>query len=98
MNLLEKYLKDFEKDSQEINGVVVKIFSEILQDYLLVVYTDEDMHALISQGTSDPIYTEDEIRKLKGTDKETLKEINKVKKTFPSSVIKEHKNRKETNK
>ncbi|OGW38229.1 MAG: hypothetical protein A2Y97_13920 [Nitrospirae bacterium RBG_13_39_12] len=65
-----------------------KIYSEILQAYLWVVDTDEDMHSLrASQDVSEAIYTADEIKKLKGLSSEPLREIHKVKEVFENSKI-----------
>jgi len=63
-----------------------KIYSEILQAYLWIVETDQDMH---SEGVSEAIYTHDEIRKLKGISKDSLKEIHKVKEVFENSKVAE---------
>ncbi len=86
-----------EETEREIKGncqetftkVACKIWSEILQAHLWVVETDHDMGVLRSQGISEPIYTGDEIRKLKGMDKDSLKEIHKVKEVFDRSKIEE---------
>ena len=72
-----------------IDKVAYKVYSEILQAHLLVVETDQDMHSLRSQGITEAIYTEDEIKKLKGLSKDSLKEIHKVKETFEKSKIME---------
>jgi hypothetical protein len=72
-----------------IEKVAYKIYSKILQAYLWVVDTDQDMHTLRSSGITEAIYTPDEIPKLKGLDKDTLKEIHQIKATFPESSIKE---------
>ncbi len=72
-----------------IEKVAYKVYSEILQAYLWVVDTDEDMHSLRSQGVSEAIYTGDEIRKLRSLSKDSLKEIHKVKQVFPESIVEE---------
>lgn len=73
---------------QPIEKVAYRIYSNILQSYLWVVDTDEDMHSLrASQGVSDAIYTADEIKKLKGLSSESLREIHKVKEVFENSKI-----------
>lgn len=69
--------------------VAVKVWSEILQAYLWVVETDQDMHSLRSQGVTEAIYTGDEIKNLKGLNKDSLNQIHKVKKTFESSKVEE---------
>lgn len=65
-----------------------KIYSNILQAYLWVVDTDEDMWALKSEGAAEPIYTADEVRKLKGISKEGLKQVHRVKEVFEGSKVK----------
>ena len=69
--------------------VGVKVYSEILGCYLWIVRSDEDMHFLRSQGVTETIYTQDEIRRLKGLDRDSLKEIHKVKEAFPESKVEE---------
>ena len=80
---------------QPIEKVVYKVYSEILQAYLWVVDTDQDMHSLRSQDITEAIYTGNEIRKLKGLGKDSLKEIHKVKEVFPESIVDEIKDGKE---
>jgi hypothetical protein len=69
--------------------VAYRICSEILEAFLWVVDTDEDMKSLRDRSITEPIYTANEIRKLKGTNKEELKEIHKVKEVFENSKIEE---------
>jgi hypothetical protein len=76
-----------------IEKVAYKVYSEILQTYLWVVDTDEDMHSL---GVSEAIYTHEEIRKLKLLYKDSLKEIHKLKEVFEDSTIEEIKKKNET--
>jgi hypothetical protein len=70
-----------------------KIFSEILQEHLWVVETDQDMKALRSQGNTEAIYTLREIPELKKIPRGDLKAIHNIKETFPESTIEEVKNR-----
>jgi len=70
-----------------VDNVAYKVWSEILQAYLWVVDTDQDMHSLKSQGITEAIYKADEIRKLKGISKDSLKEIHKVKEVFPEARV-----------
>lgn len=72
-----------------IERVMYKVYSELLGGYLWIVDTDKDMHSLRSQGVSEAIYTEDEIRKLKGISKSSLKEIYKFKEVFEKSKVEE---------
>ena len=72
-----------------VEKVVYRIYSEILEAYLRVVETDEDMHALRDRDIKEAIYTLDETKRLKGLSKDTLKELHKVKETFEHSEIKE---------
>jgi len=67
-----------------------KVWSEVLGCHLWIVETDKDMDSLRSQGITEAIYRSDEIRKIKGMDKDSLKAIQRVKETFPGSKI-EHK-------
>jgi hypothetical protein len=76
--------------------VAYRIYSEILQAFLWVVDTDEDMKALRGKNVTEPIYTADEIRKLKSTSKEGLKTIHEAKKIFEDSKVKDVKPREET--
>lgn len=55
------------------NRVAYKVYSNILQAYLWVV---QDLEELKTKDLSEPVYTEDEIRKLKGMDKESLQAIH----------------------
>ena len=74
---------------QPIEKVAYKVYSEILQTYLWVVETDEDMHSLRSKKVSEAICTGEEIKKLKGLSKDSLREIHKVKQVFPESIVEE---------
>ena len=67
--------------------VAYRIYSEILQAFLWVVDTDEDTKDLRNKGITEPIYTADEIRKLKGIDKEGLKLVHKAKEEFEKSKV-----------
>ena len=89
MDLLKQYLKRVEKDSQETDRIDVRVYSDILGSCLYIAETDEDLHALKSKGVSEPIYTSDEIQKLKGLSKDSLKEIHKVKEIFEDSKVEE---------
>lgn len=72
-----------------VEKIAYKVYSEILQAYLWVVDTDEDMYSLRSKKVSEAIYTGEEIRKLKGLDRDSLKEINRVKEVFEGSKVEE---------
>jgi hypothetical protein len=76
-----------------IEKVAYKVWSEVLGCYLWVVDTDQDLHTLRSQGIKEAIYTGDEIQKLKGLDKDDLKEIHKVKEVFENSKVEQIKPR-----
>jgi len=69
--------------------VAYRIYSEILEAFLWVVDTDEDMKSLRDRNITEPIYTADEIRKLKGIDREDFKGVQKVKEVFENSKIEE---------
>jgi hypothetical protein len=70
-----------------IERLAYKIFSEILQEELWVIDTDEDMHSLRQKGIAEAIYTADEIKKLRGIDRDGLKAIHNVKEVFEESKI-----------
>lgn len=72
--------------------LTVKIYSEILGAHLFVVETNQDMQTLRAQDVTEPIYTGEEIRKLKGSTPEHLKAIHKVKEVFEKSIIEEKTN------
>lgn len=80
---------------QPIEKVAYKIYSEILQGYLWIVDTDADMHSLRGLSVTEAIYTTDEVKKLKGIDKDALKGIQTVKKVFEKSKIEEVNKRQE---
>jgi hypothetical protein len=75
--------------------IAYKVYSEILQGYLWVVDTDADMHLLRSKGISEAVYTKNEIRKLTGMDKDSLRAIHKVKETFENSKAEEVKTKRQ---
>lgn len=87
----EKALKLLNEDKiTPIEKVAYKLYSEILQDYLWVVADDEDIKALkASENVTEAIYTADEVRKLKDTDKEGLKAVHRVKEVFEDSKVEE---------
>lgn len=70
-----------------IEKAAYKIYSEILQAYLWVVETDQDMHSLKAQGITEAIYTFDECQKLKGLSKDSMKCIHNVKEIFENSKV-----------
>ncbi|MFA4919522.1 MAG: hypothetical protein WC581_09745 [Thermodesulfovibrionales bacterium] len=75
---------------QPIEKVAYRIYSNILQAYLWVTADDKDRETIrASQGVSEAIYTADEIKKLKGMDKDSLKGIHKVKEVFEDSKVEE---------
>ena len=78
-----------------VEKVAYRVWSEILQAYLLVVDTDQDIPSLRSQGISEAIYTHHEIKELKKLSKEDLREIQKIKETFSESTVEEVKNGKQ---
>lgn len=69
--------------------IAVRVWSEPLQTHLWIVADDEDIKALRSQDITEAIYTASEIQKLKGMERDSLKAIHQVKKTFPESAIEE---------
>lgn len=89
MNLFKKYLNRVEKDLRETDRIAVRVYSEILDCYLWVVETDQDLHSLRSQDAPEAIYTGDEIKRLQGLSKDSLKEIHKIKEVFTDSKVEE---------
>ena len=73
-----------------------RVYSEILQAFLWVVDTDEDMKAHRGKNVTEPIYTADEIRRLRGTKKEGLKTIHEAKQIFEDSKVEDDEPREET--
>ena len=70
--------------------VAVKVYSEVLGCHLWVTTnTDEDMHTLRNQGVTEAIYSRDEVDKLKGISKDSLKAIHKIKEVFEKSRVEE---------
>lgn len=75
--------------------VAYRIYSEILQAFLWVIDTDEDMKTLRDRHITEPIYTTAEIRKLKGIDREDLKKVHRVKEIFENSQVEEVQHKKD---
>ena len=80
-----------------IKKIAYKLYSEILQAYLWVVETKQDMHSLRAQGIAEAVYTSNDIQTLKGIDKEELKVIHRVKEVFPESTVENVCPKEETN-
>ena len=78
-----------------IGRVAYRIYSEILQAFLWVVDTEKDMRTLRDRNITEPIYTADEIRKLKGINKEDLKKVHRVKEIFENSQVEEVQHKKD---
>jgi hypothetical protein len=74
-----------------VEKVAYKVYSEILQAYLWVAHDLDDRNTLRSNGMTEAIYTADEIKKLKGTDRGLLRQIHECKEAFSMSNIVEHK-------
>lgn len=75
---------------EPVGKVAYRIYSNILQAYLWVVADDKDREAVrASQGITEAIYSNDEIKELRKLSKEDIKEIHKVKEIFSESTIKE---------
>ncbi len=98
MDLMKKYLSrvkvnDSKSDTRQEKGHVVKnqkaykIYSKILDDFLWLVATDEEMQKLIIKGIKEPIYTHNDIKTMDGISKETLRKIHTVKRVFPGSTV-----------
>ena len=78
-----------------IGRVAYRIYSEILEAFLWVVDTDEDIKSLRDRNITEPIYKADEIRQFKGITKEDLKKIHKVKEVFEKSKVEEFQQKKD---
>lgn len=70
-------------------SVAYKVYSNILQAYLWVVDDEAGAEGLRTEGIAEPIYTGEEIKKLKGMDKKSLQAIHNVKQAFKESKIKD---------
>jgi len=72
-----------------IGKVTYKIYSKILDDYLWIAATKEELQELVNEGTDDVIYSQGEILRMidEGVPKEGLKAIHRVKKFFPGSSV-----------
>lgn len=76
--------------------VAYRIYSNILQAYLWVVADNNDREAVrASQDVTEAIYSHDEIKELKGLNKDSLIEIHKVKEVFEQSKVMECKKKNE---
>jgi len=67
--------------------VVVKIYSQLLEAYLWVVVDSRDVKALRPQGVIEPVYTPDEIARLKGLPTDGIRLTHRAKQTFLDGTI-----------
>jgi len=72
---------------EPIERVTFKVWSEVLQGYLWVVYDEEDIEVLRKEVLKDSIYTILEVKQLKGLSKSSLKDINQVKEIFLIATV-----------
>jgi hypothetical protein len=72
---------------EPVKKAAYKIYSKILDCYLWIVETDQDMNSLRDQGVTEAIYTNDEVKELQKLSREDLKAIHEVKETFKHSKI-----------
>lgn len=71
-----------------VERVAYRVFSEALQAFLWIVDTDEGRKALqTSEKVTEAIYTADEVRNLKGVDRDGLKAIQAAKEVFQDSKV-----------
>jgi hypothetical protein len=70
------------------NAAPVKIYSDVLGCHLWIVPTLRDMALLQADGVKDPVYTYDEVNRLKGTPPELLKTVNESKTVMPGNTVK----------
>ena len=68
-----------------------KIYSKILDEHLWIAANEAEMKKLIDEGTTEIIYTQDEVLKLKSQNlsDDAIKDIHKFKKSFRGSTIDE---------
>jgi hypothetical protein len=100
---LTDWLHQFDLTRDEIKETLPSLYLNIQNaiENLDRAFVNEDMTAfqdaldrvkalyLRTQSVSEAIYTGDEIRKLKGLSKDSLREIQKAKEVFPESNIEE---------
>ena len=89
MNLMLKYLR-MSRELTRKKRVAYRIYSEKLEAYLWVVADENDIEALRPlSNIGEPIYTNDEIQKLKGMDMNTegLRTIQEIKTTFKEGKV-----------
>jgi hypothetical protein len=71
-----------------IGRVAYKVYSEILKTHLWAVAEGADRKALgACEDVREPIYTGDEIGKLRGMPEEALRGVHEGKTVFPGSTI-----------
>ncbi len=76
------------KKGKEVSlRVAYKVYSEILGGYLWVVADDRDVQEMRTRGISEVTYTTEEVRLLKGINKDSLKALHKFKEVFKNSQI-----------
>jgi hypothetical protein len=69
--------------------VAYRVFSELLQAYLWVVFDPGDIKALRAQGIIEPAYTGQDIEQLKKFPKAALKTVHAAKEVFPIATVEE---------
>ncbi len=72
---------------EPVERMALKIYSEVLKDYLWVVYDRPDMERLRARGITEPIYMATDIRLLKGKHKDHIRAVHEAKVIFPDSII-----------
>lgn len=89
MDLMEKYLSRVKANNKRPEKKSYKIYSKILDDYLWLVPTDNEMQELVAEGIKETIYTHEEVSRMidEGVSKGGLKAIHKVKQAFPLSSV-----------
>ncbi len=86
---MDKYLSRVKPENKRPKNKPYKIYSKILKDYLWIAATEKELTELVSEGTKDVIYTQEEVSKLieESVSSEGLEAIHKVKMAFPESTI-----------
>ena len=72
-----------------VGKVTYKIYSKILDDYLWIVATDNELKELVAEGIKETIYTHEEVSRMieEGVSREGLVAIQEIKKGFPGATV-----------
>jgi len=76
------------EEGKGIEGFPIRIYSRLLNDYLWLCWTEEEMKQLMAKGIKEAIYLPSEILILRNKSKEHLEVLHQVKKIFPGALAK----------